>query len=61
MLTLKYLPKRLFTSPVTPSLVKELRLVTGSPLKDCLKVLGETGGDMEKAKDLLRKRGLVDA
>jgi len=35
--------------------------MTGSPLKDCMKVLDETKGDLEKAKELLRKRGLADA
>lgn len=35
--------------------------MTGSPLKDCMKVLSETQGDLEKAKELLRKRGLADA
>jgi elongation factor Ts len=35
--------------------------MTGSPLKDCMKVLDETSGDIEKAKELLRKRGLADA
>jgi elongation factor Ts len=35
--------------------------MTGSPLKDCLKVLSETEGDLEKSKELLRKRGLADA
>lgn len=35
--------------------------MTGSPLKDCIKVLQETNGDLEKAKELLRERGLVDA
>jgi len=38
-----------------------LRAITGSPLKDCMKVLEETKGDIEKAKDLLRERGLADA
>jgi translation elongation factor Ts len=42
-------------------LVKQLRDLTGSPLKDCMKVLAETQGDIEKAKELLRKRGLADA
>lgn len=46
---------------VSSKLVKTLRELTGSPLKDCMKVLEETEGDVEKAKDLLRKRGLVDA
>ena len=38
-----------------------MRDMTGSPLKDCLKALDESQGDLEKAKDLLRKRGLADA
>lgn len=42
-------------------LVKQLRDLTGSPLKDCIKTLAETNGDIEKAKELLRKRGLADA
>jgi len=45
----------------TAGLVKELRVMTGSPLKDCLKVLTETEGNIEKSKELLRKRGLADA
>lgn len=35
--------------------------MTGSPLKDCMKVLEETSGDLNKAKDLLRQRGLANA
>jgi elongation factor Ts len=46
---------------VSAKLVKSLRDMTGSPLKDCMKVLDETKGDIEKAKELLRKRGLADA
>jgi len=42
-------------------LVKELRNATGSPIKDCMKVLQESNNDIEKAKELLRKRGLTDA
>jgi len=48
-------------SQIPAKLVKDLRALTGSPLKDCMKVLEETKGDIEKAKDLLRKRGLADA
>jgi len=44
-----------------PAIVKKLRDETGSPLKDCLKVLTETSGDISKSKELLRKRGLADA
>jgi len=43
------------------ALVKKLRDMTGSPLKDCMKVLAEADGDMEKSKELLRKRGLAAA
>ena len=35
--------------------------MTGSPLKDCLKVLTETDGDIGKSKELLRKAGLAQA
>ena len=45
----------------TPSLVKKLRLMTGSPLKDCMKALEETSGDIEASKDYLRKKGLAEA
>ena len=45
----------------SPTIVKKLRDETGSPLKDCLKVLTETNGDIAKSKELLRKRGLADA
>ena len=52
---------RCFASKPSTAQVKELRNMTGSPLKDCLKVLTETDGDIEKSKELLRKRGLADA
>lgn len=42
-------------------LVKQLREMTGSPLKDCMSVLVETQGDVEASKDLLRKKGLAFA
>ncbi len=46
---------------VTASLVKELREKTGAGMMDCKKVLTETDGDMEKAIDLLRERGIAKA
>ena len=46
---------------VTASLVKELRERTGSGMMDCKKVLTETDGDMEKAIELLRERGIAQA
>ncbi len=41
--------------------VKELRERTGCGMMDCKKVLTEAGGDMEKAAELLREKGLAAA
>ena len=46
---------------VTASLVKDLREKTGAGMMDCKKVLTETDGDMEKAAELLRERGIAKA
>ena len=46
---------------VTAAAVKELRERTGAGMMDCKKVLVETDGDMEKAIDLLREKGLAAA
>ncbi len=46
---------------ITASLVKELREKTGAGMMDCKKALGETGGDLEKAVDWLRTKGLSAA
>jgi len=46
---------------ITASLVKALREATGLSMMDCKKALAETGGDMAKAQDLLRKKGLTTA
>lgn len=46
---------------ITAQLVKELRERTGAGMMDCKKVLTETDGDMEKAIELLRERGLAAA
>lgn len=46
---------------VTAALVKELREKTGAGMMDCKKVLTETDGDMEKATELLRERGITKA
>ena len=48
-------------SAVSAAMVKQLRAMTGSPLKDCMKALQETGGDLQASKDFLRQRGLADA
>src|SRR4029453_8695803 len=41
--------------------VKELRDKTGAGMMDCQKALNESAGDMEKAIDYLRKKGLATA
>ena len=46
---------------ITASLVKELREKTGAGMMDCKKVLTETDGDLEKAMELLRERGIAKA
>ena len=46
---------------ITASQVKELREKTGAGMMDCKKVLTETDGDMEKATELLRERGITKA
>lgn len=42
---------------ITAQLVNELRKTTGAGMMDCKKALVETDGDMEKAIDVLRKKG----
>jgi elongation factor Ts len=46
---------------ITSQMVKELRDKTSAGMMDCKNALGETEGDMEKAVDLLRKKGLAVA
>ena len=46
---------------VTASMVKELRDMTGCGMMECKKALVETDGDMNKAVDYLRERGLAKA
>ena len=46
---------------ISASQVKELREKTGAGMMDCKKVLTETDGDMEKAIELLRERGIAKA
>ncbi|KAG2629772.1 hypothetical protein PVAP13_3KG453800 [Panicum virgatum] len=49
------------TATISPSLVKQLREATGAGMMDCKKALTETGGDIEKAQEFLRKKGLAAA
>lgn len=46
---------------VTAALVKELREKTGAGMLDCKKALEESGGDITKAADILREKGLAAA
>ncbi len=46
---------------VSSTVVKELREKTGAGFMDCKKALTETGGNLEKAVDYLRQKGLVAA
>jgi len=49
------------TPQITAQMVKELRERTSAPMMDCKNALTETQGDMEKAIDFLRKKGLSAA
>ncbi len=46
---------------VTAQLVKELREMTGAGMMDCKKALVETDGDIDKAVEVLREKGLSKA
>jgi len=46
---------------VTPAMIKELRERTAAGLMDCKKALTETDGEMDKAIEYLRKKGLAAA
>jgi elongation factor Ts len=46
---------------VSAEVVKELREKTGAGLMDCKRALAECNGDMEKAIDILRQKGLASA
>ncbi|MEW6261134.1 MAG: translation elongation factor Ts [Thermodesulfobacteriota bacterium] len=46
---------------ISASQVKELREKTGAGMMDCKQALQESGGDMAKAIDYLRKKGLATA
>ncbi len=46
---------------ITAADVAKLRSLTGAGMMDCKKALDEAGGDMEKAAEILRKKGIVKA
>ncbi len=47
--------------PVSPAAVKELRELTGAGMLDCKSALEEAGGDFDKARDILREKGIAMA
>jgi len=51
----------MFHMAITAQMVKELREKTGAGMMDCKKALTETNGDMEKAIDWLREKGMAKA
>ena len=46
---------------ITAAMVKELREVSGAGMMDCKKALTATEGDMDKAMEFLREKGLATA
>ncbi len=46
---------------ISASMVRDLREKTGAGMMDCKKALQDTNGDMDKALDLLRQKGLAKA
>ena len=49
------------TVTISPKQVSELRVRTGAGMMDCKRALEEAGGDMDKAAEILRKKGIAKA
>ena len=49
------------STTISPKDVSELRGRTGAGMMDCKRALEEAGGDMEKAAEILRKKGIAKA
>ncbi|MGH7508082.1 MAG: translation elongation factor Ts [Gemmatimonadales bacterium] len=49
------------STTISPKDVSELRARTGAGMMDCKRALEEAGGDMDKAAELLRKKGIARA
>ena len=49
------------TVTISPKQVSELRARTGAGMMDCKRALEEGGGDMDKAAEILRKKGIAKA
>src|SRR6185437_773285 len=58
---MNFRPRQEFRVEISASAVKELRDKTGAGMMDCKKALGESGGDVQKAIDYLRQKGLAAA
>ena len=46
---------------ISAEMVRKLREETGAGMMDCKAALVEASGDLEKARDVLRKRGMASA
>ncbi len=44
---------------ITAAMVKELRDATGAGMMDCKNALTESGGDLDRAREILREKGLA--
>ena len=49
------------STTISAAQVRELRDMSGAPMMDCKKALTESGGDLEKAGEWLRKKGIAKA
>jgi elongation factor Ts len=49
------------STTISPKNVSELRTRTGAGMMDCKRALEEAGGDMDKASEILRKKGIAKA
>jgi elongation factor Ts len=49
------------STTISPKDVSELRQRTGAGMMDCKRALEEAGGDMDKAAEILRKKGIAKA
>ena len=57
----KYKMEGINNGSITAAMVKELREMTGAGMMDCKKALAATDGDMDKAVEFLREKGLAGA
>lgn len=49
------------TTEINPQVVKQLRDKTNAGMMDCKRALAEAGGNIEKAEEILRKKGIASA